>query len=334
MKKIITAVTALILSAFLFTACSSESLTFDGMYWNKSGEYFTFQKNMQEICTYSLSVEHVTEADKNVVKNDDISMSIKPTSYYETTLTAINDGGECKYKYTTHLVLNGSYTVKNNTIEFDDDVFTETLFKLKSDNFLPYYSTRRSSCSYPALDDDNGIFLCPISYEQRAEYEGDKVKATITPTSDEFNQLDSVKGTKEYKINKDTYIDNELITLLPRAFNLSNGVYQKFTTVDYLPNLSRKMIYSTMGNDNVSIANIGVSGYKLNGREVDYDALNATRVFINIDDTFQGAPIEVYYAKDDENTPHHQRMLLAYSRINSNIGYIKYTLKSTDTNVI
>ena len=217
---------------------------------------------------------------------------------------------------------------------------TEVVFESRANGFKPISAKRTT---YNSLTGEevgatiffyyqNGYIEHRFKYEYTIDYtESDaKTKLTYTYFSEDIENV-TEKTFKNY--SNGAYIDNNLLTLLPRAFNLSDGFHQTFKTIDVPSNANRDMVYAVSNTtDTISQYKLGVKyDYVLNGSPVSYgDTIDAVRLLTAINDTFSGSSIESYYAID--TATHRHRMIKSYSVINDDIGYMEYTLKSATVN--
>ena len=134
--------------------------------------------------------------------------------------------------------------------------------------------------------------------------------------------------------NSGAFIDNNLLAFLPRAFDLKDSFYQEFTTIDVPTHNVKKMFYTvseTSSAVSVHVFENLTYNYTINGEQQTIESgFNTHRLYSAINDTFSGAPIELYYAVD--TSTHRHRLIKSYTALNDNMGFIEYTIKSVNVN--
>ena len=186
----------------------------------------------------------------------------------------------------------------------------------------------------------SGYVESNLRYEYSIEYSGKDATSKLVygaPIRDEnTNEIideQTIEETFTYKnYNDGAYIDNNLITFLPRAFNIKDDFYKGFSTIDVSNHEVKKMFYTVSSSSN------SVSQQTFENLTYDYlidgtlqtveSGFPTLRLYSAIDGTFTGAAIELYYASDAST--HRHRLIKSYSALNDNMGFIEYTIKSVN----
>lgn len=308
MKKIskILTVLTLIMVVLSLTACSNVQLNARNYLWFKDPS--AFKSNFKETLVYDVSFTNVTNANSTPEEIDGYSLDIDESSYV-TTLEAKTDKNGNYYVYTTEFNLQAKYITPNATKEFTDSFKTVVHF---NENLTPISSKKNY---YSEFSD--------FKYDYEIAYEGNNATATLRESDiAENNSREEVFTFKKY--TKGAYVDNDVILLFPRLFNVSNTFVQEFKTIDVLSNKNHDMqYYAYLIDKNVDVKVL--SGYTLNGEQVGADGLQCNHVEVIIKDNFSGNPIECYYAQDRDT--HRHRLIETFTHF-GNVGYLKYSLLS------
>ncbi len=334
MKKIKALFLVLLSSLFCLTGCVEKKINFEGEYWNSNPS--TFSKIVEEL-VYDVKVVNVTPSNSKELKNEYVTFEITDGTY--TTKLEGFPADTNYYKYVTTLNVKGfyKYYIDEKPIEVNNFLQTEVIFESRANGFKPISSKRTTYNSETGQDNGTTIFFYynggflehKFKYNYTIDYDGDDAitNSVYTYFSDEELVNEFNKTYKDY--SDGAYIDNNMLTLLPRAFTLTDGFYQTFKTIDVPSNANREMIFAVSDSeDTVSQYTFTVDyNYILNGAKVDFNSSIVTaKLLTGINDTFAGANIESYYAVD--KTTHRHRMIKSYSTLNDDIGYIEYSLKS------
>lgn len=349
MKKLMAIFALLLASTFFFTGCVGASITYDGEYWNKNSSAFTA---IEETIVYDVTTTYLTPSYESEVKNDFIKLEIE-----EGTYTVKLTGVLAKVNYyvlETELKIKGQYVLGFNTLEtpqtipVDDYLKTYTKFESIENAFKPIYSMRTTyneatqtkhynTSVYSYMD---GYVESHLAYEYSIEYGGKNAKSNLVysvPVRDETTNEIIDEQTIEEAFTYNSYdsgafIDNNLLTFLPRAFNLKDSFYQEFTTIDVPTHDVKKMLYTISQSSSavsVQVFENLTYNYVLNGEQKTIESgFNTHRLYSAINDTFSGAPIELYYAVD--TATHRHRLIKSYTALNDNMGFIEYTIKSVN----
>ena len=207
---------------------------------------------------------------------------------------------------------------------------SETKFYNIIKEFKPISTKKSSTCSTLVVANSNGYGYLQFAYEYTVDYQGENALTNYklgVLGEEGITDVES-KQTTFKECFKDAYIDNELLMLVPRAYNYTSAFSLNFNTIDVVTQKKQSMLYSALGNDNnIDIKNFNIF-YELGGETVGAEDLSVAKVKISIDDTFSGYPIECYYITNHKT--HRHRMAEAYTALNNNIGYLKYTIKKVE----
>lgn len=296
----------LILTVFTLSACSNVSLSANGYLWFKNPS--AFKSNFKETLVYDVSLVHTTNSNSTEVKVDGYTLEIQEGTY-TTTLEAKSDKNRNYYVYTTEFNLKANYVAPQESLEFTDTFKTVTEF---NENLTPIKTTK-----------DYRSEFSNFKYSYVLNYESDKATASLVE-SDVDGKYPHEQEFTFKKYTKGAFVDNDMILLVPRLYNISNSFSQQFKTIDVLSNKNYDMqYYAYLKDENVDVKVL--SGYTLNGSAVGEDGIQCNHVQVIIDDNFSGNPIECYYAQDRDT--HRHRLIETYTYFGS-IGYLKYTLTS------
>ena len=342
MKKLLALFALLLASMFIFTGCIGATITYDGEYWFKNPSGFSV---IEETSVYDVKVVNITPTYETEIKNEYLQFQIEDGSYVVTLKSVLADVNY--YVLETVLKVKGKYVYGEYEIPVDDYLKTYTKFESRAGGFTPIYSKRTtydestgkqhyntSLYSYSA-----GYVESNLRYEYEVEYKGKNASSKLVygvalkdEETNEFLGEQTIEESFNYNnYDSGAYIDNNLLTFLPRAFNIKDSFYQEFTTIDVPNHEVKKMLYSASQTTTDSIYQHVFESltydYTVNGaNQTIASGFNTTRLYSAIDDTFTGAPIELYYASDAET--HRHRLIKSYTALNDNMGFIEYTIKS------
>ncbi len=306
--KLLTA-TALAIFTLALTACNKTTLSTDGYFWFEDAT--SFPNGFVEKLTYDVSVAHTTPSNSTELKLDGYSIEVTE-GVYTTTLKTIT-GANDRYEYVTELNLKGSYVTPKETKEFIDTFKTTTEF---SKDLSPIKSVKEYSSE-----------LSGYAYNYQITYQGSTANCTLT----EFVGSDN-KATVSFpfdKYNESAFVDNDLMLLYGRLFNIDASFSQSFKTIDVLSRKTHDMAYRAgISGEKLDVKSL--DNYALNGVQPTDAKVNCVRIGISINDTFSGSSIEAYYATDHQT--HRHRLIETYTRITGDIGYLKFSLKSASVN--
>lgn len=320
-KKLTVAV-VLLFTLLFSTACSSVPLNVNGYYWFKNQAVAGFVTEFSEESRYEVSVVNKTPSNSDEIKVEGVSFENVIGSYV-TTLTTTNDkDGNQFYQYETEFSFTADFKNATSVTQVNDNFKTKTLF---NKDLSPISSHKEYSATRTKAGEDPSKY----SYVYDLSYDNSKNKATCVLTEypdDAANK--TVTNLSFNKFSDGAFVDNDILLLIGRVFDVTKDFSRQFKTIDVLSNKNHKMIlYATASNDNLDVKKIE-DGYLLNGdAKKDIDACHLN---LKINDTFSGYPIECYYATNHET--HRHRLIECYSKLTSDFGYLKYKLKSVTIN--
>lgn len=318
--KMLIALLLALTTSLLFTGCSSTSLDKDGNYWF-SDPSTPFKTPFEEVCTYDVSVTKATPSYSTELNNQyGITMEITSGTYV-TTFKAHEDASGKYYTYQTELQITGVYHLPEAPTP--DVPFTDsyvTLTKLNAD-LNPITSSRQCLNNTFLVQTDEGYGVVKFRYDYNIEYTLNDAKVTLTKYSPEGEPSNTETTFEKY--TKGAYVDNNTLYLIPRAFNLSGGFSRAFKTIDALGNANKNMLIECIGKD-LDVKNF--PNYSINGVTPEGEYVSAGRLTFSVNQNYGGADMETYYATD--KATHRHRLVRAYTRLNNELGYMCYSLKS------
>lgn len=319
MKKILLSLLVAILSITFLTGCGATSYSFDSAYWQQ--DTTAPLEKVNEVSVYEVKVASQTLSNKTIVNNEEVSMEITSGTYVTTLKNTTYNDTPC-YLYTTQLTLNGVYKFNNESKEFSDNFITNSYFKPYSNNFAPIKSTKTSNSNTIYYNGD----IVNFSYEYEINYSGSTAKTTYV-RKDKDGKVEESKSKNYSDFNDGTYIDNDLLLLMPRTININNSVNVSFSTIDVVRQAKVGMSYSS---DNKDVKVLENFSYLKNGTTINTN-LEVKKITTSITDKFTGTPIESYYAKNtNDSKDNRQRLIKVYTPLNDSLGYLEYTLISVN----
>ncbi len=309
LNKFLTFILLAVLTLTL-TACGNIPLSTDGFFWFEDST--SFPNGYVEELTYDVSLTHTTPSNSSEVKLDGYSLEITNGVYKTKLETKKNTNGDY-YVYTTSLVLEGSYVTPDSSTEFTDTFTTNSEFYKD----LTPIKTKKSYSSE----------LSAYSYEYEITYSNNTANVSLTEYLNTQKQTNSTFSFDKY--NESAFIDNDLMLLYGRLFNIDSEFSQSFNTIDALSKKTSKMNYRA-GISNEILDVKSLDNYAINGVAPTEPKINCARVGISIADTFSGSTIETYYATDHKT--HRHRLVETYTKLTGNVGYLKFSLKSATVN--
>ena len=314
MKKFLTLLLVIVTATFLFTGCDSTSMSYKAQYWHENiavTDYHPFS----EICEYDVKIAKSKPSNSTEVLNELVSMEISSGKYVTTLKMSTLENGKPCYIYTTKLLIEGKYVFKNAETPFKNDVETNTVFKTIVDDFMPISSSKKSNSTTTVIATNDSFNVYDFNYEYNINYKEKnaetKYKLNSNVVNNESGKVEPIEKNTTFKNYADgPYVDNELLLLLPRAYDYSVAFSRSFNTIDVVTQKSHKMAYYGMTSDgkNADIKKFNIK-YKLNGVEISDEALSAAKVNVKIDDT-----------------THRHRMVKSYVALNDMMGYLEYSL--------
>ena len=309
LKKFLTSVLLAVLVLTL-TACGNIPLLTDGFFWFEDST--SFPNGYVETLTYDVSLAHTTPSNSSEVKLEGYTLDIEEGKYVTNLETKKNTNGDY-YVYTTSFILKGSYLTPNSSTEFTDTFTTRTEF----------YKDLAPIKTQKVYDSE----LSGYAYSYEINYSGNNANVSLTERTGTKNENPSNFSFEKY--NENAFIDNDVILLYGRLFNIDSAFSQSFSTIDVLSRKLHKMAYNVgISNENMDVKSL--DNYAINGVAPTEQKVNCARVGISISDTFAGNTIETYYATDHKT--HRHRLVETYTKLTGDIGYLKFTLKSATVN--
>ena len=309
----------ILIGTLLFsTACSTVPLNVSGYYWFKDKSLAGFVIGFEEVSVYDISFVNVTPSNTDKVENANLTYENVNGSYVTTLKTTNDSNGVQYYEYVTEytfsadeVITDGTNVTKN---PFTDTFTTKTLFNkdlfpISSHKEYNSQSTEYSCVYDITYDKDKNSATCVLT-----EFPNDAENKKVTNLS--FN-----------KISDGAFIDNDILLLAGRVFDISSDFSRQFKTIDVLSNKNHNMVfYPTVSDEKLDVKKIeAANGYTINGKADDADFYVA-HVNLKINDTFSGYPVECYYATAHDI--HRHRLIECYIKLYYDIGFIKYKLKS------
>jgi hypothetical protein len=249
--------------------------------------------------------------------------NVNPKTAYENTNGTLTTkletklGQKTRYVYTTNFSFSGTYVTPKENFPFVDTYTTITEFY--NDGYEPIYSEKIYNSE-----------LTNSSYRYRIDYTKEKATCVVTTYPGKENEKTSTYEMSKY--SNGAFIDNDLIMLFPRLYNIDENFIQEFKTIDVLSRKNSNMRYkSVVVDDKVQV--MGLPNYVLNGAEIPENepTISCNRIKISITDDFAGSDIECYYATDHKT--HRHRLVESYTTIAGGLGYMKYSLISATVTV-
>lgn len=327
MKKFITLLIATVFLLLNIVGCGGvNSISYEGKYWYKDP---TSSINIYEQLTYDVKVVSRTEGNSNEIKNEHVALELSEGSY----VTTFTKDGE-NYVFETALNTKGKYVYQDTSKAIENDLYSKSVFNVNT--FKPVSSQKKSNNTTTMMTTKTGIAFIEYCYDYTVNYNGNNAETVYnSQIFTEKSEPSTITNTfKNY--NDNPYIDNEVLTFMPRAFKIKDkeSFTLSFTTLDVLTQKIHDMTYTTTTpNSKMDIKTLNISYENvINGETIanSENKIQVVKLLLSINDTFSGASIELYYSIDHQNDRH--RLIKAYTPLNDNMGYIEYTLKSAVLN--
>lgn len=332
LKRAACAIVAL-LSACL-TACSGTQKTYS--LFGNSGWLTTA---VNETCVYGIEYKK-PESDEDVK----LSAEISPESSLTTKLYyGAYEGTPC-YVYETQIIVKGSYLYDNGegekSLEFSDSTLSKCYF-LK-EKLSPLYSEKIIENTAPTTSGSKYAFL-KMHYSVKNSYDkqANKITCVITDLNEESeeSEVDStaennvvvtypVENSQRYYEKYDNnYVDNELLSLLPRLCKLEDGFYHTFTSLDASFNTINTLKLAVNSSE-PTFEYTCPKGYVKDGISHEGNKITAFNASVNINSSFSGSYIYYGYAA---NAGEDYRLLTVKTELAYSLGSLNYSLKSVTT---
>ncbi len=296
---------------------------FSGAYWladsTAGGIVPVYEK-----CTYSVSVVGST--------NENLTLTLGESSFYTLLESTEYEGVNC-YKFSTELLIKGSYVANEKTVEFDDFQRSECYFLGLSNNLTPLYSKKTVSSVTP-IEMQDQIAFPTIAYSTEIVYDRGAGKANVKVTTLEnltqgYEYLAHEKTYEKYNAN--TFIDNECMLFLPRACQFEEGFSQRFYTLDALAQTVLPMYIGVSTTQAAS--EISLDAYVVDGKPLasanNLKKFPVYNVLIQINSDFSGKALEYCYTTTENDN--RNRLISFKQQLPIDLGNLKFTLKSIDT---
>lgn len=330
MKKFLTIILTISFLILNAVGCAGiNSFSYEGKFWYKDP---TSSSNIYEQITYDVKVVSRTESNSTEVKNDYVALVIDQGEFV-TTLTKDGDN----YVYQTSLDVKGNYVYGENKVEVVNDVSSKVVFD--SNSFKPLSSEKKSNKTTTLSLINSSYAIRSFGYDYKIVYAGEDANVTYVSNlyDNDGNKTEPTTVYNTYKdYNANVYLDNELLTLIPRTINFSTkeSYTLTFNTIDVLTQKMHDMLLTTSTVDSKIDVKTLTFTYNnvINGESVVYaeNSLKVVKVLISINDVFSGSAIELYYAIDHSNDRF--RLIKAYTPLNDELGYMEYTIKTAVLN--
>ncbi|MBR4420865.1 MAG: hypothetical protein IKT32_08285, partial [Clostridia bacterium] len=305
---------------------------FQGSHWLKSAEA-TGVEQVNETCTYAVVFEANVPEDKNA---HFLTATLTEGSLVTTLTKDAYEGTAC-YKFTTSLVVKGTYFYNDMQATIDDEITSEAYFLGINNKLVPLYSTKYNRTTVPVISSliSNPKFGT-MEYQTTTVYNLEDKTATVTVTAlDASSEGFKVNNsTKTYSnVTSNVFFDNETLLFAPRAAGLSDkGFSSSFYTIDAVSQkvLNIKMTVSSSNpTSEIEFAKNGVEG----GAVLDGITIQKLPVYnlqLAINDTFSGSALELFFATDTKN--HYRRLVQYKQQLAYSAGTFVFTLANASTN--
>ncbi len=329
-KKLITAVSAVLLSTTFLASCStaSQKLQFSPN-WTQNTLGNTGAIVSEEVLTYEVSFEDGTS-----LNEDYYSVTYCPNTKgsYVTTLQANPEADG--YTYTSVLTIEVEFELADGTAEiFTDSVTATTVFKSTANSLQPVRSEKTVVSHTPRNANATTLEEAYLYYDYTVltEYNADCTGGTVTYT-DRGKTLISAEQypatkTSSFEIDKEkyTYLDNEQLLFALRG--LSSTVLASQRTVNIYDASTGKVQGVNIKPDSADSEKFSFS---VGGTPLSSDTvIEYIPVSVSLNAENAGSPIQAWYAKttDASNNTYRNVMLMMQTTVSYNIGSLRYDLK-------
>ena len=313
MKKLLSAITCVILALVMLTGCSQPV-------FRLSGSYFLDDET-------NLSVGQIDETSTYNVEflpNEQSAVQLKvDTAKYTTHLfTSSYEGTKC-YQYTTTLDVTGSYTIAGNSEAFTDKVETEVYFLGVDKSLNPLYS-KRTVKAHSAVATTEEYSVKYYEYEIATKYQDSNATVTFTPNTEQSTgAYDLTAGEHNFtKVYEKPYFDNEMMLIAMRAMDLNASYSATFTTIDAFSNAKREM--QLLPDSETPSETLEIS-YTNSGEKVS--KVETFKYDLSIAGTFTGSTIVLNYAARTQKKEG-QRLVKMEVEAPLTMGKFVYTINS------
>lgn len=318
MKKLTALILTLISACLILTGCGNQSLKLDEKYWQSS---LTGQLPVDETSVYNVTVVNRTPSDSTEIKNDSIRLVVDEGKLVTHFVT---DDTVAAYKLTSSLTIKGKYVVGDAEYEFEDATTSTTYLKKFEEKLKPVY-TEKYVNNTTVVENSSGLVIAPFEYEYTINY-GSSAVVNFNVIDDKYNALALHKGETSYSnYSEGAFVENEAILFIPRTFNITESYSQNFTTLDVISRKIQKCVYSSIsGNSSSGVTTFVLPSFTHNGVAETNKSISTAKLYLKLNDTYSGSPIEAYYATDHLEMRHN--LVKYYTALNCNLGYLEYSL--------
>ncbi len=315
MKKFLTLFLSILL-VFSLTGCNKTYIKVESFYWQTQSGY---DNTYYEELVYDVTCVNKTISNSTEVSSAQVELVVNEGTYTVISKSVVGlDKGSDVICVETVLNVDGKYIDKvndNTELAFVDEITTICYFT--ATNFKPISSSKRVKANSLATQ-NNKYQLYPYEYEYNVTYEGENAKVEFNEIKDEHQIID-VDAIKTYKgATKNAYLDNEMMLFAPRGYNLLNenttSIY--FDSLDVISQTTRGMYFTTATNSDGKLTPATITCLN--------QEIETVKVMFYLTGQFTGSPIECYYAT---KTQDRNRLILCYTTMYGDLGYLKYTLK-------
>ncbi|MCL1901544.1 MAG: hypothetical protein FWG51_03995 [Firmicutes bacterium] len=285
----------LIISILVLAACGSSASPDITPFWGQisDDEHAEAGNGLLERSEYAITVKPLIDENENQTNKDEYKLD---PDFCEGTYTVEISRIDIKlYEVKTEFEFKGKYNKDGqflpSTGTFTDDYTSKCTFEIVSPSGIKMISSEKTVENYTYLNTDDS--LSPVKYTVKNTYEDNKMVSNLNIISDPDNILE--KCEEEFTINSlgDYFFDNEAMFLAIRTLKPAEGFSLNFKVPE---NISQKAISMSAKY----VAQKAEDEFKLN---VNGTLLSSHLIQAGISGTNQtGAPINLYYSKDDEVT--------------------------------
>lgn len=321
MKKKLTFISAMALSAALLVGCSTTPKATLSANWYADTSITNAINGTYEQLTYDVTYQSAGSSNKYY--------SVKyENGTYVTTLTndiyTWKDGTkEEVYKLETCLTISGTYTMGTSSISFDDKVESVTYFRPVTSNLTPIYTEKHINSTSPlSLSPADAEQMCVnYNYSNYIVYEKDLSSATVTSVN---HKKEDSKVSKTYDLNvSGSIFDNEAVLFAGRGINFISGSTNNSVSVNasvLSPEVGRVQTvnYAFSSSQNTKLT--------LNGKEVE---IPTATVSLSLSEDYSGAKQTVVYAQKADGVNTYRNALVSMqTNLSYSLGSLVYTLSS------
>lgn len=321
MKKIKIAAFALIAPLAAMCACTSDvSLSFSAnWYKNTSIESVsdTYEKLQYKVTFTPSSVSQSLTAEYNEGTY---------TTELKNELLTLADGTTAEgYVYTTELSISGTFTLGDESLEFEDSLSSVVKFLSVSKSLRPVESvlTVHSTSPYNASSSMLETAVATYWYTYSVVYDAELTTATTIYTAYDLSTGEAGDPVEqEYSLSGGTFLDNEQILFALRGVNLSSsGSFRTLNTV------MRKVDTATFTTEAVTES----VDFEADGEQIT-DEISAYSATVTYSSTPSGQSKTAVYAKttDAANNAYRNVLLRMESPVLESLGTLVYTLTKAE----